>query len=205
MKKLLLTSSGLASKNIKNQFLQIINKPVSKIKIIFITAASRSKEELEYSNESKKELIELGIPENNIITLNLDESVSFTDIEEFDVIYVCGGNTFHLLKKVRESGFDKTIIEFVKKGKLYFGISAGSILVNPDISAASTGLEPDENDVNLSDLSGLNLIDVIISPHYCKKEEIILKRFTKKSQYNVITLTDNQALLVNGKEMKIIE
>jgi len=205
MTKLLLTSTGLANQNIKNQFLQIIDKPISQVKIIFVPTASRSKEELKYVDKSKKELLDLGIPENNIKTLNLDKHVSFQDVEGFDVIYVCGGNTFYLLKKVRETGFDKVIFEFVKTDKLYLGVSAGSILVNPDISAASTGLEPDENDVGLTDLTGLNLTEIIVSPHYCEEEKPIIDKFKKKSQYKVVPLTDSQALLVIGMETKIIE
>ena len=202
MTKLLLTSTGLANQNITNQFLQIIDKPVSQIKIIFVPTASRSEEELKYVNESKKELLDLGILENNIKTLNLDKPVSFQEVEDFDVIYVCGGNTFYLLKKVKETGFDKVIIKFAKTGKLYFGVSAGSILVCPNIDIASPF---DENDVNLTDLTGLNLTDVIVSPHYCKEEKPIIDKFKKKSQYKVVPLTDNQALLVLDGETKIVE
>ena len=202
MTKLLLTSTGLANQNITNQFLQIIDKPVSQIKIIFVPTAARSEEELKYVNESKKELIDLGILENNIKTINLDKPVSFQEVEDFDVIYVCGGNTFYLLKKVRETGFDKVIIEFVKTGKLYFGVSAGSILVCPNIDIASPF---DKNDVNLTDLTGLNLTDVIVSPHYCEEEKSIIDEFKKKSQYKVVPLTDNQALLVLDGETKIVE
>ena len=202
MTKLLLTSTGLANQNVTNQFLQIIDKPVSQIKIIFVPTASRSEEELNYVAESKKELLDLGILENNIKTLNLDKPVSFQEVENFDVIYVCGGNTFYLLKKVRETGFDKVIIEFAKTDKLYFGVSAGSILVCPNIDIASPF---DENDVNLTDLTGLNLTDVIVSPHYKDEEKIIIDDFKKKSQYKVVPLTDNQALLVLDGETKIVE
>jgi len=202
MTKLLLTSTGLANQNIKNQFLQIIDKPVSQIKIIFVPTAARSEEELKYVNESKRGLLDLGIPKHNIKTLNLDKSVSFQEVEDFDVIYVCGGNTLYLLKKVRETGFDKVIIEFAKTDKLYFGVSAGSILVCPNIDIASPF---DENDVNLTDLTGLNLTDVIVSPHYSEEEKLIIEDFKKKSQYKVIPLTDNQALLIMDGETKTIE
>jgi len=202
MKKLLLTSTGLANQNITNQFLQIIDKPVSQIKIIFVPTASRSEEELKYVDESKKELLDLGVLENNIKTLNLDKPVLFQEVEDFDVIYVCGGNTFYLLNKVRETGFDKVIIEFAKTDKLYFGVSAGSILVCPNIDIASPF---DENDVNLTDLTGLNLTDVIVSPHYKDEEKTIIDDFKKKSQYKVVPLTDSQALLVLDGETKIVE
>jgi len=202
MTKLLLTSTGLANKNIRSQFLQIVDKPVPGIKIVFVPSAARSKEELEYAEKSKKELLDLGIPASSIKTLNLDSIVSFQEVRDFDVIYVCGGNTFYLLKKVRETGFDKVIAEFVKGGKLYFGVSAGSILVCPNIDIASPF---DENDVNISDLSGLNLTDVVVSPHYCEEEKPIIEEFKKKSQYKIVPLTDSQGLLVVNGRTKIIE
>ncbi|MFH1601718.1 MAG: Type 1 glutamine amidotransferase-like domain-containing protein [Candidatus Shapirobacteria bacterium] len=202
MAKLLLTSTGLANQNITDQFLQIIDKPGSQIKIIFVPAAARNEEELKYIAESKKELLDLGIFEDNIKTLNLDNHVLFKEVENFDVIYVCGGNTFYLLKKVREVGFDKVIIEFTKTDKLYFGVSAGSILVCPNIDIASPF---DENDINLTDLTGLNLTDVIVSPHYKDEEKMVIDNFKKKSQYKVVPLTDEQALLVVDGETKTVE
>lgn len=202
MAKLLLTSAGLANKNIANLFLQLIGKSLAKIKIIFVPTASRSEEELKYVQVSKKELLELGILEDNIKTTNLDKPALFNEVKNFDVIYVCGGNTFHLLKKVRESGFDKVIIEFVKLNKLYFGVSAGSILVGPNIEIASPF---DENDAHLTDLTGLSLTNVIVSPHYSQNEKPIIDKFKKKSQFEVVPLTDNQALLVVDGKKRIIE
>ncbi len=202
MTKLLLTSTGLANKKITNLFLEIINKPVSKIKIIFVPTAARNKEELKCVGESKRELLGLGILESNIKTAGLDKPISFKEVRGFDVIYVCGGNTFYLLKKVRETGFNKVIIEFVKTDKLYFGVSAGSILVCPDTSIASPF---DNNDVNLTDFTGLNLTDIIVSPHYNKKEKSIIDKFKKKSPYKVVPLTDNQALWVINSDAKIVE
>ena|SRR3989338_6164675 len=202
MTPLLLTSTGLTNQNITDCFLKIIDKPVSKIRIIFVPTASRSKEELIYVLESKKELLDLGIPEHNIKHLNLDHLVKFKEVRDFDVIYVCGGNTFYLLNKVKETGFDKVIKEFVETGKVYFGVSAGSILVCPNIDIAGPF---DENDVNLTDLTGLNLVDIVVSPHYCKKEKPTIDKLKKKSQYKVVTLTDDQALLVIDGETKIIQ
>src|SRR3989339_786796 len=105
-----------------------------------------------------------------------------------------------IFKKIRESGFDKVIKKFVALGKLYFGVSAGSILVCPNIEIAKPF---DENDINLTDLTGLNLVDFVISPHYCLEDKSIIDDFKKK--YNVIPLTDNQALLILGDKIKLIE
>jgi len=200
MKKLLLTSTGFANENIINQFNKLIDKPISQIKILFVPTAARSQEELKYVEESKKELFELGILKTNLRIINLDKPVLFEEVKNFDMIYVCGGNTFYLLKKIRESGFDKVIKKFVALGKLYFGVSAGSILVCPNIEIAKPF---DENDINLTDLTGLNLIDVVVSPHYCLEDKSIIDSFKKKNK--VIPLTDNQALLILGDKIKLIE
>lgn len=202
MSKLLLTSTGLANQNITNHFLQLIDKPVAQAKIIFCPTAARYEEELKYIDASKKELLNLGILENNIKTVRLDAPISFAEIKHFDAIYICGGNTFYLLKKVKETDFDKVIIEFVKSDKLYFGVSAGSILAGPDIGIASPF---DENDIGITDLTGLNLTSVIVSPHYKDEEKQIIDEFKKTSPHEIIPLTDNQALLITNANKQIIE
>ncbi|MBI2669202.1 Type 1 glutamine amidotransferase-like domain-containing protein [Candidatus Woesearchaeota archaeon] len=169
--ELLLTSTGLANEIIRDQFLKLIRKAVSTIKVIFIPTASRTKEKLNYVQEAKQELLDLGVLRKNIKTVNLDTKVNYAEVKNYDVIYVCGGNTFFLLKKVRETGFDKIIAKFVHENKLYFGVSAGSIIVCPNIEIASLG---DENDVGLKDLTGLGLVDVVVSPQYNIKEKSYL-------------------------------
>ncbi len=200
MKKLLLTSAGLANSKITEAFLRLANKPVFEIKIIFIPTASRTEEELHYVEASKKELVELGIKRENIKILNLDRKISYGDVEDFEVIYVCGGNTFYLLKKVRESGFDNVIKKFIENGGIYFGVSAGSIIAGPNIEIASLG---DENEVGLKDFTGLNLMDAAICPHSDKKDKKKIDAFKRKARYKIIPLTDEQALLVVDNTMKI--
>ncbi len=56
----------------------------------------------------------------------------------------------------------------IRRKRFYLVVSAGSIIVGPDIEVASLG---DPNDVNLDDLTGLKLVPYIITPHYNKKEE----------------------------------
>ena len=81
------------------------------------------------------------------------------------MIYVCGGNTFYLLYKIQESGFDKIIKQFVESGKLYFGVSAGSYVVCPTIEMAYWK-HPDRNDVGLEDLTGLSIVPFLITVHF---------------------------------------
>ncbi len=131
--KLLLTSAGFENSKVGEEFLKLIDKPVSEIKVILVPTAARTKEELFYVDKSKKELLNVGIHAQDIKTLDLDHKISFEEVDGFDVIYVCGGNTFYLLHKVGEAGFDKITKQFLEKRGIYVGVSAGSIIVGPDI------------------------------------------------------------------------
>jgi len=81
---------------------------------LFIPTASRTEEELFYVEKSKQELLNLGILKNNIINFNLDKELSEEELNIFDSIYICGGNTFYLLHKLRESKFDEVIKKLEK-------------------------------------------------------------------------------------------
>lgn len=149
MKWLLLTSTGLANENIV---------------IAFVPSAAESAKELEYVEESREELIRYGIKAGNIKEINLDHEIDYSEIESCDAMYVCGGNTFALLAKIRNTHFDAAIETFVNNGKVYLGVSAGSIVVTPSIAGAE--VEPaDLNNVGLKDLRGLNIVGFEVFPH----------------------------------------
>lgn len=203
--KLLLTSAGFENPKIGKEFLRLIDKPVSEIEVLFIPTAARTDEELHYVEKSKEEILNLGIKKENIHVYNLDREINNNELEKINVIYVCGGNTFYLLYKVRESKFDEKIKEMVNKEIVYCGASAGSILIGPDIEIAGKDKLWDKNDVGLKDLSGLNLTDHIISPHYIDDDEKVISKYEKETGKKVTRLTDKQALLIEGNEIKIIE
>ena len=200
--KLLLTSAGFENSKVGREFLKLIDKPVSEIKVIFVPTAARTKEELFYVDKSKEELLNVGIHAQDIKALDLDHKISFEEVDGFDVIYVCGGNTFYLLQKVREVGFGKITKQFLEKRGIYVGVSAGSIIVGPDIEIAGFGKK---NDIGLRDFTGLNLVDVSVFPHFTKKDRQSLEKFKKKVDYPILPLTDKQALMVLGNKKEIIE
>jgi len=194
--KLLLTSAGFLNKGVSDIFLQLLNKPVEQISIIFIPTASRTEEEIKYVNKSKQELVNLGI--KNITTLNLDHKITADEIKNVDVIYICGGNTFYLLQKIRESCLDRLLLNY---DGLYVGVSAGSIVAGPNIEIASPG---DENDIGLSDLTGMKLVDFAVAPHYQMEDQAVIDELKNQVDYEIVTLTDNQAVLAENGARKII-
>ena len=144
----------------------------------------------------------LGIQKENMFWLDIKNIQTAGDINSYDVMYVCGGNTFYLLNEVRNTGFDKKIIDFVNNGGLYVGVSAGSIIMGPNISTAKNY---DKNFINLKDLSGFNLTSESIVPHYTESEKEITDKFELENNRKVVRLQDSQTLEVLDGICKIIE
>ena len=196
MKKFVLTSAGFLNRKIVERFLELCSKPSHEIRVIFVPTASRTDEELKHVKESYKELLDSGI--KDIKTLELDHKIKTDEIAGYDVIYVCGGNTFYLLKKIRESGFDQILNNF---DGVYVGVSAGSIIMGPDIETSAPW---DENDVNLQNTKGLDFVDFVDAPHYEESDKEVIDKLKKNVSYEIKEITDNQAILVLGDKIEMI-
>lgn len=202
MCKLLLTSAGFENPKIGKEFLKLINNNPSTTKILFIPTASRTEEELYYVEKSKEELLEVGIKEENIIIYNLDSTISNETLNEISVVYVCGGNTFYLLYRIREAKFEILLTKLIQHGILYVGVSAGSLLVGPNINIPDYS---DSNDISISDFNGLNITNIVVVPHYSEEQKEIIKEAKQNTKYSIMPLTDRQALLIVGDDKTIIE
>jgi dipeptidase E len=204
MKKLLLTSDGLSNKRIKKEFLRLVPKDASDAKVLLIvTAGKNSKKSKKYMKETKGELAHIGILEKNMKTLDIDGKKNYSIDKKFDVIYVCGGNTFFLLKKVRESGFGKAVKKFLSGNKLYVGVSAGSYIACPTIDMAAWK-NIDTNFVGLKDLTAIKLVNFMVTAHYAKIYEKAVKAGASKSKYKVRLLKDGQALSIAGNKVRLV-
>ena len=131
------------------------------------------------------------------------ENDRLKDLSKYDVIYVCGGNTFKLMKFAREMNFDKEIELLLKRGGAYIGVSAGSLIIGSSIKIASE-IHPDINEVGLTDFKGFNIIDLIIFPHYSYEFEEEIKLFEIKNNITVERLTNSQAILFENNKKILI-
>ncbi|MAH07956.1 hypothetical protein CMI38_06945 [Candidatus Pacearchaeota archaeon] len=199
--KLLLTSSGLDTEILREKFLELVRKPAFEIRLLFVPTAANVQRDKSYLERNKSDLVEIGINRENIIDCDLDKDFHDIDFSGIDVIFVAGGNTFYLLDRVRKMGFDKKIREMVDGGVTYIGISAGSILVGPDVGVA---LPFDPNDCGVEDHTGLNLTDKVVAPHYNRKDQEIIDKFKEESKNDVVVLNDGEGLLVHDDSVEVI-
>ncbi len=201
--KLLLSSAGWEwNSKISLEFLNLTDKKPSEIKVFLVNTADKKDREWEYVKFIVEQLKKIDIISKNVSIFSLNRKIKKEDLKDIDIIYICGGNTFHYLNGIRKTGLGGEIKRLVKEGVGYFGVSAGSIVVGPSIDIASPF---DENDINLKNLTGLKLTNIIISPHFDEKDKKIIKDFEKRNKCKVFRLTDNQALLIKDGKKKLIK
>jgi dipeptidase E len=117
-----------------------------------------------------------------------------------DIIFVGGGNAFYLLKAMRKCNFERIIKKLLKKGKVYMGESAGSIVAGMTIATAGWK-DADKNIVNLKNLRGLNLVPFDVFVHYRPEHAELINKEIQKLKYPLRVLTDSQAILAQGKNL----
>jgi peptidase E len=112
---------------------------------------------------------------------------------DIDVIYISGGNTFGTMKLIREAGFDKAIVEYINKGAVYIGGSAGAHIASANIAHVA---RYDTDTYGLSDFSGLGLFDGILICHYTEDRKDHFEELKASGRYSVIELSDNESIII---------
>jgi dipeptidase E len=95
-----------------------------------------------------------------------------------------GGNTIYLLDMIRKYNFGEVIKDFINKGKIYIGSSAGSQIIGNTIELNA---KYEDNFINMTDFTALGIVNKEIIPHANKKEI---------SDKNVILLYDGDGIII---------
>jgi dipeptidase E len=69
-----------------------------------------------------------------------------SELEEFDAVYIGGGNTYALLGELIASGFDRHLHMYANRGGIVYGGSAGAVVLGKDIRTIS---DMDRNEIAL--------------------------------------------------------
>jgi dipeptidase E len=172
--------------------------PKDQMKIGYVTTASKGNSE---KGKLFAEKIKNIIKENNYFFEEIDiKGKSKDELRNFfkdkNVIHIEGGNTFYLLKAIRETGFDEILKELLNEGKIYVGTSAGASIIGPTIEFSSYLPE----NTSEEELKGLNLVPFILKAHYGDEKEKTYREKIKTLKYPLRILRDGQGILVeDGK------
>ncbi|MDP3980223.1 MAG: Type 1 glutamine amidotransferase-like domain-containing protein [Chlamydiota bacterium] len=196
---LLLTSTGLSSKNVYDKFKEITDLKEFK-KVVIITTASSDKKNNQYAQLALSQFESLRFTAIDFYDFEDD---GLRDLSGYDVIYVCGGNTFKLMKFAKDMHFDREIESLLKRGGAYIGVSAGSLIIGPSIRTARE-IHSDVNEIGLTDFKGFHIVDLMIFPHYSPEFEEEIKTFEIKNSIRIERMTNSDAILIENNKKTLI-
>lgn len=188
--KLLLSSDGpIAIENLDK-----LVSDTKKIKIAWVITAAKTKENLNFLGNDLDHFLAKGY-HPHIYDIDGKHPEDFEhDLADYNLIFIDGGNTFYLLKSMKESGFDNFLKKWVTS-KPYIGVSAGSYVACPNIDMA-TWKHPDRDHHGLTDLQALSFVNFLLTVHYTDKYKQFVDIGKSQTNLPVKILRDGQALLI---------
>ena len=139
----------------KDILLDNLSKDIFDCRVLFIPLATENKS---YVSKCYNSLKNLGFKVDNIESIN-----PMISDENFDVVFVCGGNNAVLKEKLIKWNWWNKLKNLILNNALYIGDSAGGVILGKSF-AFSLDYEPYNGPLN--DFSGYNIIDKYIVMHY---------------------------------------
>lgn len=196
--KLYLASYAMVSmtKIIKHEGRDFVGK-----KAIFIPTAGDPYDNKDFVEADRIALEKYGLDIVEMDIKNKNEEEIRKAIASADIVLVAGGDTFYLMEKLKESGADKVIKDFIENNGIYIGSSAGSIICCPTIEGAEEFDNPNLAK-GLNNFDGMGVFKDAIIPH-AQKEKYFerIRRATERLEskgYKVYPLTDDDILFFDG-------
>lgn len=201
--KLLLTSSGLSNPSICKALEELLGKSAAGVRLAFIpTAANVEPGEKSWLIDDLINFKNAGYEIDIVDISAVSKDVWLPRLQEAEILFFGGGNTFHLMHWMKQSGLQDELPSLLQT-RVYGGISAGSCMAGPTIYNKVQNLFGEKYELKIKE--GLGLVNLQVIPHLnsayfdkIRKEnlEIAAKDLTKP----VYALDDNSALkIIDGK------
>ena len=175
--RVLLTSAGLETDEIQDYFVKLVHMDMSFAKALFIPVAAIDPDAVAVLPKCMNDLLKCGIASQNITVYDLHKGMDTDALKQYDIVYLCGGNTHYLLSRMNETGFSKTLMEYIHSDGVVLGVSAGSLIFSNNL--------PDN----------LGLIDTKLDVHCAEGEPLGKIAYPLKTN---IRLTNTCALAIQN-------
>jgi len=172
--------------------------PKDQMKIGYVTTAAKG-DRGDFSRNLKYEIRENGydFEEIDIEGKTKDELRKF--FKDKNIIHIEGGNSFYLIRAIRETGFAEVLKELFEESKVYIGTSAGAYIMCPSIEVSNWD-QTGKPRYDVTDFTALNYVPFLLKVHYKDSSEKTIKEKIKSIKYPIRILRDGQGILVeDGK------
>lgn len=169
-----------------------------------ITASKGEGEKVQLFIEKVKDIIiENGYSIEDIDIKNKSGEEVRIFFKDKNVVHIEGGNTFYLLKVIRETGFTDILKELLDEGRVYIGTSAGSYIMCPTIEVSDWN--PDGKDrFGITDFTALDYVPFFLKVHYKDEQEETVRKGIKTLKYPIHILKDGQGVFCEDGNCRFV-
>lgn len=125
------------------------------------------------------------------------EDLTLDFLLQYEALIIEGGNTFQLIKTVRQTNAFTLIKDYYQKGKMIYADSAGAIILGEDVQTAFLGDDADEDHESLQDYRGIGVAQSwTIHAHYEADDFDNLNDLLYDKGHPIIALPEEGGILI---------
>jgi dipeptidase E len=211
--KLLLTSAGIKNASIEAALLELLGKPISESTALCIPTASYANPggtarawEFISGNEPECPMIEIGWKSVGVLELtalpSIDRDRWVPTVRETDVLLVNGGDPMFLSYWMQKSGLAELLPTL--QDTVYVGLSAGSMIMAPNIGEDFVGWRPPTGGDETLGLVGFAIFPHLYNPDLPDNIMANAEKWAAKLSVPAYAIDDQTAFKVTDHGVDVI-
>jgi len=211
---LLLTASGLRNETQRIALRDMLSKPFTSANLAYIPTASVAEPgDHGWVVEDLNRLHGLGWRELDILELNgLPRGMVLDRLSHADVIYVQGGNHYHLARSISGNGLADAFLDMLRD-RVYVGVSAGSMIFSRHLTEHSADVIGDTADLEVLGATTLQppfgvfdwyLKPHLYSPNFPERTDAWADRIVERADFPIYFIDDETAVRVRDEEVDVV-
>jgi dipeptidase E len=176
--------------------------PKDQMRIGYITTASKG-DRGDFSRKLKFAIKDAGYDFEEIDIEGKTKNELRNIFKDKNIIHMEGGNSFYLIRAIRETSFTEILKDLLEEGKIYIGTSAGAYIMCPTIEVSdwdTTG----KIRYGVTDFAALNYVPFVLKVHYKDDQKEKVKENMKKLKYPLRILKDGQGMFCEDGTCRFI-
>ncbi|MFI7401088.1 Type 1 glutamine amidotransferase-like domain-containing protein [Streptomyces sp. NPDC049541] len=211
---LLLTASGLRNETLRDALRDMLGKPFGSANIVYVPTASVAEPgDHGWLVEGMNRLYGLGWREFDVLELNgLPRQLVLDRLLHADVIYVEGGNHYHLARSITRNGLAEGFLQALES-RVHVGVSAGSMIFSRHLTAHSADVIGDTADLHVLGATTVEppfglfdwyLKPHLYSPHFPERDDAWADRIAARADFPIYFIDDETAVRVRDGKVDVI-
>lgn len=213
---MLLTSNGIRNDKLKSALADLVGTRFASAKVVFVPTASAAQAgDHGWLVEDLSRLYALHWRELNVLDLNsLPAPLVLERLRNADVLYVEGGNHYHLANSIAVRGFAAELMDILES-KVYVGVSAGSMIFSRNLSERTGEAFDEQDDLRIlgearaQAHTPVGLFDWYLKPHlnsrgFPGRTPAWFEKAAAHLDFPVYAVDDDSAVRVRGDVVDVV-